>query len=609
MAFLNSLFGNARDPVRQDGAISAPPSELLGHQILSLTLTRIPDIFDADGLWSAQHTKKTAICDKESGSSRHRLYAHLKANKRKIHRQDPGSGRLLGLRRVYSDVVVQINRQRWAQEIRGGEPGFAILTTNLALRHRKDFKQDLKALNRTPRYVVAPAPDLAADEVRFLFGSGIFVPGEDDELIARLSPLDPTGTRFEVLDWEIYDHTGGMARRPVGLYAGQRSCFIRGPAGPSLIPHVARDWSQGDSGFVQLSRPPAADHWRAYDDGETCRCVEIEGEPYAGGRRYRFLDAMGRETLSLLLEPPESESNAPASSSTLPITEPGPGAARPAGLQPSHLLRLVGIALPGIHGARRVRRANGVDLVGWRLWLDSGGGLADLGQADPSRLAMVSTNAETGKLLVRHAGASELIEVEELPFRLRINPFSETDHATIARPAHDNYLGMVWLSQQPELVLAYADHEVPGSRWLGRAGGHPTPELCLDFLDQPGSLLWSGPELSGGSLGHLELSRQQLEAALDSPSDRLEITPPASGNPVSSFVLDPGFRLLATLKPGVTAWQLEPGHYLLLGCYLLRFEHLRSEAGASGEETILSGSSVDIDDERTLVAPQPTRAG
>lgn len=604
MAFLSSLFGNSRAPARKDGAASVPPFELLGHQILSLTLTRVSDIFDADGLWSAQHTKKTAICDKETGHPRHRLYAHLKANKRKVHRQDPGSGRLLGLRRAYSDVVVQINPQRWTQEIRGGEPGFAILTTNLALRHRKDFKQDLKALHRAPRYVVAPAADLATDEVRFLFGSSIFVPDENDELLARLSLLDPAGERLEVLDWEIYDPTGGMICRPAGLYAGQRSCCIRGAAGPSLVPHVARGWPRDNAGFMQLSRTPAANHWRAYDDGVTCRCTDSDGEPYAGGRRYCFVDATGREALSLLLEPVGTESTVPESVPTLPATQPTPAA----GEQPSYLLRLVGIALPSIHGARRVRLNSGIDLTGWRLWLDAEGGLADCDQADLSDLAMLSTEAETGRLLARHAGTSELVEIDELPFQLRTDPSSETEHATVSRPAHENHLGMVWLSQKPELALACVDQQVPGPRWLGRAGGQPTPELCLDFLDQPGSLLWSSPGVSSGSLGHLELSRQQLEAALDPLTKRLEVTPPASGNPVSSFVLDPGLRLLTTLKPGDATWHLEPGQYLLLGCYLLRFEHLENDVQSLCEETLLSASSVEISDDRTLVAPQPTRA-
>ena len=76
MAFLYSLFGNSRDRAQQDGA--APPSKLLARHILSLTLTRVSDILDADGLWSAQHTKKSGIREKVSGSPKYRLYAHLK---------------------------------------------------------------------------------------------------------------------------------------------------------------------------------------------------------------------------------------------------------------------------------------------------------------------------------------------------------------------------------------------------------------------------------------------------------------------------------------------------------------------------------------------------
>jgi len=70
-----------------------------------------------------------------------------------------------------------------------------------------------------------------------------------------------------------------------------------------LVPLIARGWPRDNSGFVQLSRPAAAVHWRAYDDGETTRGTNIDGEPYTTGRRYRFVDANGRETLSLTLDP------------------------------------------------------------------------------------------------------------------------------------------------------------------------------------------------------------------------------------------------------------------------------------------------------------------
>ncbi len=172
----------------------------------------------------------------------------------------------------------------------------------------------------------------------------------------------------------------------------------------------------------------------------------------------------------------------------------------------------------------------------------------------------------------------------------------------------ENHLGVVWLSQPPELALATTDHPTPGPLWLGRAGGKPTPGLCLDFLDQPGSLLWSKPGLTSGSLGQFELSRQQLEAVLNPGADQLEVTPPASGSGAPSFVLDRGFRLLTTLKPGDATWHLELGQYLLLGCYLLRFERVVSDAETLGEEKIFAVSSAGAEDDRILTDPPSSSA-
>lgn len=607
MALLDFLKGRPGDRKGPDDAASSQAVALLQRQVLSLTLARVSDLFDADGLWSAQHTRKSRIRDKASGSPRYRLYAHLKAHKRKIHSQDPGSGRLLGLKRVHTDVVVQICPDIWMREIRTGEPGFALLTTNLALRHREDFKRDLKALERAPRYVVAPAEDLAADEVRFLFGSGIFVPDENDTLQARLSLLGPSGERLEILDWEVYDQSGRLSQRPAGLYAEQRSICVRGPSGPALVPQVVQGWPSANRGFVQLSRPPAAALWRAYDDSESSRCMDLNGEPFGnGGRRYRFVDGRERESLSLVLEPIAVEQAADAEAGVTGNPVNGAEAAFTTPLDappaPSYLLRLVGISLPRVDGAHRVRLSGGIELDGWRLWLDPLGGLADLEQTDPSRFAMLTTDAASGRLLVRHAGTDELVDVDHKPYQLRVNPTHSSDEVTIFPSPHPNHLGVAWLLRQPELVLAHRDRPVPGPRWLGRGGGHPLPELCLDFLKQPGSLLWSRPGMSG-ALGQFDLSRQQLEAVLDPPNNRLELTPPREGNPVTSLVLDQGLKVLRALKPGDQTWSLEPGQYLLLGCHLLRFEQAGDELKVLGDQTILAVA----DDDRTVIAPRRGR--
>jgi hypothetical protein len=597
------MFGNSQAHARRDGNEPARSLDLLAGQIMSLTLTRVHDVFDADGLWSPQHTKKSAIREKVSGSPRRRLHAHLKANKHKIPRRDPGTGRLLKLGCVYTDVVVQINPHVWMGEIRSGEPGFAILTTNLALRHREDFKRDLKEAGRAPRYVVAPAADLTEDEVRFLFGTGIFVPDENDTLLARVSLLDAAGKRLELLDWEIYDSSGAVLRRPMGLYAEQRSCFIRGPAGPPPIPLVARDWPRGNTGFVQLSHPPAAKHWRAYDDGEATRCQDEDGKPHAGGRRYRFLGSDGQEAISLLLEPLGAGPG---------VTDAVPTASAPVGgstEQPLFVLRLVGIALPRIGGSRQVRLREGVSLDSWRLWLDATGRLATQSTADPSTLAMLTGEAESGRLLARHAGSTELVEIARLPFQLQTNPSRSADNATVSGPIHDNYVGLVWLPQPEELALSYADHPVPGPLWIGRGGGQPAPDLCLDFLDQPSSLLWSRPGVTGRSLGQLGLSRRQLQAVLSPLLNRLEVTPPEHGSPVPSLVLDAELGLLTTLTPGDATWHLELDQYLLLGCYLLRFELIGSDTAVSDEATIFAPPAPAVDNDRTVVAPGTVQAG
>ncbi len=110
-----------------------------------------------------------------------------------------------------------------------------------------------------------------------------------------------------------------------------------------------------------MSRPPAAEHWRVYDDGETIRCKDIDGEPYAGGRRYRFVDTDGGAELSLLIEPVGAESAVSDLESAMPYSKVD-AAGRTPGEQPSYVLHLAGIALPRIDSPRKVRLSGGIDL-------------------------------------------------------------------------------------------------------------------------------------------------------------------------------------------------------------------------------------------------------
>jgi hypothetical protein len=607
VGFLNFFSGGESRRARDRSATDVS-LEIVGYQFLSLTLTRVDDLADADGLWSSQHTRKGSIRERETGSAGYRLYNHLKANKHKVQHRARGRARLIGQRRVFTDVLIQINRQVWAREIRTGEPLFALLTNNIALRHQEDFRRDLREIGRRPRYVVAPSDDLHADEVRFLFGPGIFIPDEDDIQEAEITLLGPNGERERPPCWDFYDEKGRHTARPSALYAGQRNLWLRGPAGPTPIPLIARGWPVGNTGFVQLGRFANAHDWHAYDDGASLRCIDEDGEPYPGGRLYRFIGTAGQDVMSLLVEElrrQDAESSpapTPSADTEASATETGP--------DPLLALRLVAYALPRIDGPHRIIRQDGTDLTGWRLWLDAGGQVVDPRQTVVDSLAMLTARAGDSRLWVRHAADSDLLSVDELPFKLHIDPERPEAALALMPPLQDAQLALLWLTHPEVLPLVLAGQPTPGPLWLGRrgGGGGTAPELALDALEKPGSLHWSRPVQAEGTLGKLGLSRQHLRLQA-SPQDRSVLVAPSSnGTPVSSYVLDNTLKLQRTLRPGDQAWRLQLGQYLLLGCYLMRLESPQAEDDLS-EQTIISEGPAIADPDRTVVLFRPKAAG
>lgn len=88
--------------------------------------------------------------------------------------------------KVFTDVVMWVSPAIWEQEIQFGGPRLELLADNLSKLHHEDFGDEL-AWERDPSYVIMPGAGLDKEEVVFQFGLGVFVPGENDRLTARLT--------------------------------------------------------------------------------------------------------------------------------------------------------------------------------------------------------------------------------------------------------------------------------------------------------------------------------------------------------------------------------------------------------------------------------------
>lgn len=502
----------------------------------TLELSGFADPLDADGLWDDTTGDQPEVVEVASGDRYRRLRQALHDHRRRVKKR-LDNGKLVEIGQVFTDVVIEVPETVWNDALRIGAGGLEVMIHNLEQRHREDFANVLPA-SRPPRYVVVANPDLAADRVRCHFGYGVHVPGSDEVPELELSVLSArAGEHGGFAPW-VWFRDGRREERPAALYPEQNAQVLC-PGWP-LMP---QPWFAGGAGYILLRRDSMGG-WGGFGDDRHTRYGGRQPATREHGPRLRFESEDNVDDPAVVIEL-QSPDDYPDQSGIGTLT---PGAVPSPGLSP-YALWLEGVVLPGLLPGLR----------GWTLWLDERGYPAAAERLPREAPGFASLSYDGRQLSYRAPGesADQATALDGFPLYLRYAD------AGIELDAPISADGMPLLRLPAPLRLPLDAEELVLGRFDPSPGAQQA-ELLLDLLDQPGSLHWSGRDRQG-SLGVIGLSRQHLRLQLG--TDALSLYPLSSA-PVTLFG---GREPLGTLA--AEGGRLAVGQRLLVGCYLLRFDH------------------------------------
>ena len=473
-----------------------------------------------------------------------------------------------------------------------GTGGIATYTliTDLTRLHSEEFKGDILDEKRGVVYSVVPHEG-DHDLVMAWTGPSIFIPSERDHLLERLSITwaDSDGLehslpepRLPVL--RVFNDEVVPDSLPVGRHSGQRYLLLGRSYGEAAIP-LPR-WFAGTcegSAFIDLEAQDDASSGRG--DGSV---VAVQSErtvdTRTGVRKWTFTAAQSpdrpgdiAERLIVTLTPmaktrPEEVAIISAPPAPPPVIEEMPGLAdntergtiivaprrRPDPSAAAFRLYIIALALPRIDGACRLD-----GLRDYRILIDGDGRLVQ--QNGPDRIGL-GGRAASPVLHCALPGKKEWEKIAILGHEPTQLPLANGGALALYPPPAvlaSRYLALLRL-QNPVPVSLPADRPLI----IGRSddGIPSTDHIVFNLLDLPATLNYESDP--NATLEQVGLSRRHLSAEISDGRLRLHI----HEGRAPCWQLDPDDAVIGALNPGETGTlELEPGHGLLLGCYLAVF--------------------------------------
>ncbi|MDM8526005.1 hypothetical protein QUF80_21745 [Desulfococcaceae bacterium HSG8] len=551
--------------------------------LFTLKLCNVADPFDPYPLWEHRFSGVKEITESITGSTGTRLRDALEVH-RCIMREKDESGRLVRIPRVFGDVVVWVSDSQWKRDIRTGSNKMEVLADNLSHMHREDFGKEL-CISQSPSYVIMPDFYLNDDEVVFQFGLGVFIPRKEDHPVGEMHLQLKGETPWKPLPAWTFWENGIPVYRPAGLYSKQTFLLI-GPSHessatrPPLMEDASPLWFSHSKGRLIVNLASRF----AFGDGEFLSDGEIVSQDQDNSTVWLFndlnpdtQDAEEKEELLLKITMFEKEvSQAPADhygketggSTIVPGADISPSGVR-------GVFTLVpgqtedALVLEGFAFLRIDTRAGGVPgLRSWTLWIDETGQpvTAPFAEgADEEGLMAFSATSGQDFLSFREPGKKYFEKVKHFPFSL---PHHEGQSLEILpSPIPDKYHGILKLPdlamyplEEAPLVLGRSDAKSDASR----------PDIQLQFLSHPASLKWQkGKERPEAYLGAIGLSRRHVQVNIQ--DGQLRVIMKEGSVPV--YGLDRNAQLKQILGAAASGGMiLDTGEYLLIGCYLMRFE-------------------------------------
>lgn len=233
-------------------------------------------------------------------------------------------------------------------------------------------------------------------------------------------------------------------------------------------------------------------------------------------------------------------------------------------LQTPYHLVLEGIALPRVDTA--IGKIPGLD--GWTVWLDEFGKPRNTPFTHPSekeKLAAISASADEDYLSYCKPEEKLFRRVTQLP--LYLEDAKSRTCQIMPSPVPDRYHGIL---QLPDPLAEPLQLKTLIIGRPGKKNTPATPDIALDLLSHPDSLLWkSDRERIGLNLSAVWLSRRHARLNVD--DGLLKVGMDKGSMPI--FGIDDQGHVKWTLMPENTdEKRLDVGERLLIGCYFLRFD-------------------------------------
>lgn len=491
---------------------------------------------DADAFWSME-AGGGEITEK-LGKTQRRLRQALADHCHWTSRQDAQSGKSIKEQSTLTDVIVCLHPDVYYNALIAPEQTHInALLHNLAVNHAKDFQASLPK-NRKPRYLARPDPRLEKNNIAFLFGPAVYIPDPEESVFQVVLSLNGNHVLPPDLD---YWRDGKSHRLPLGFRAGQEFLLLGPEGGESLIPIPG--WRAEPEKAYLLLRRIGADRWIAVL-GETNQRFDLVKKALAG-IWYAAIPLNKNQTLTLELvaQPAAAPQHNPNKTIVFGLTDP----------DSPYVLTLEAVGLPTLF--RGLRQ--------WTLWLDPNGGIASpTAIHGRQQLASLSLN-QNGLFFTDETGASTALGK-------RIDQPREMTLRSAAKlmllPSPEGLAHFAGL-----LRLSATDPYPVGETFttIGRLdpnGTDASPEISLDQLDQPGSLIGQGIP-PGTTLNNLGLSRRHAQVRVN--GDRLEAKLESHGNPIHQLNGD-GKKIDSRFK-SADSLTLELDHYLVVGNFILCF--------------------------------------
>ncbi|MEY4768511.1 MAG: hypothetical protein RL637_1150 [Pseudomonadota bacterium] len=556
---------------------------------------------NAEALWQKKFTAYPQICEKNSGNTQYRLCQALAKNPAMIHRYDDKLKRSRPEEFIYSDVLIWLPQAIIDRETRQNTGALSSLTTNLPVLHQDYFSATQWLAQRKPHYALLGSNLLAADEVGFQFGHGIYVAGREEIAQAELEAVyvDDQGQAHPFSP--AISYLVDSQRPSAKIYPQQQTILLVKPREhlcyfeekipwfSDICQHLQlqrqqQEWQlfanshSGDA--IQIQRRQQADSW-IFD----CRDTTVVGHNADSAYLRLIIKPLAAHSInssSLSTTPPVAEAQRPVINQATPTNLTSASQSQPIwgrtlipGLnqaqmsqtqsyrtvipnqQTSPLLILEGLALSRIdHPQTRVS-----GLKQWTIWFDAEGNIVDgHNSIDRHSLAAICAND-------RQACAY---------FKNALQNFSPLTQETIGylggkiltilpSPIPDRFHAIIQLPNPIQFIL-----QANQTYTVGRQTPESIPEIDLTLLNDPQGMEWENHSPYRGScLSMLSLSRNHLCFVLK--DQELLLTVPTNKQPV--YLLNAHLNLKEILNHSqhTSECRLKNGEYLLLGSFLLKF--------------------------------------